>query len=191
MYITAQRAFGVSPDRHYRLLHAAGEEKPKIIVLSVIVQEAEGLAAKDANGMWNRMTIYWMLYGPKTLAPSLSWFLAVEEHESRSKIAFRGMITLLRFLIACALRFQSIFPHRNGANANKLSDFFTLDYLPDCALQNYYSIVVYGCCLLDRRRKKTCEASFLIYGSMEVQCSLDFASAFVGSVEAHFPRLTP
>lgn len=51
MYITAQRAFGVTPDRHYRLLHAAAEEKPKVIVLSVIVQEAEGLEAKDANGM--------------------------------------------------------------------------------------------------------------------------------------------
>ena len=50
MYIAAQRAFGVSPERHYRLLHAAVEEKPKIIVLSVIVQEAEGLEAKDANG---------------------------------------------------------------------------------------------------------------------------------------------
>ncbi|CAG9806224.1 unnamed protein product [Chironomus riparius] len=50
MYIAAQRAFGVSPDRHYRLLHAAVEDKPKIIVLSVIVQEAEGLEAKDANG---------------------------------------------------------------------------------------------------------------------------------------------
>lgn len=50
MYITAQRAFGVSPDRHFRLLHAAVEEKPKIIVLSVIVLEAEGLEAKDANG---------------------------------------------------------------------------------------------------------------------------------------------
>lgn len=50
MYITAQRAFGVSPDRHYRLLNAAVEEKPKVIVLSVIVQEAEGLEAKDANG---------------------------------------------------------------------------------------------------------------------------------------------
>lgn len=55
MYITAQRAFGVSPDRHYRLLHAAAEEKPKIIVLSVIVQEAEGLEAKDANGMLSKM----------------------------------------------------------------------------------------------------------------------------------------
>lgn len=50
MYTTAQRAFAISPDRHYRLLHAAVEEKPKIIVLSVIVQEAEGLEAKDANG---------------------------------------------------------------------------------------------------------------------------------------------
>lgn len=50
MYNTAQRAFGVSPDRHYRLLNAAVEEKPKVIVLSVIVQEAEGLEAKDANG---------------------------------------------------------------------------------------------------------------------------------------------
>jgi hypothetical protein len=53
MYITAQRTFGITPDRHYRLLHAASEEKPKIIVLSVIVQEAEGLEAKDANGLLN------------------------------------------------------------------------------------------------------------------------------------------
>lgn len=51
MYITAQRAFSISPDRHYRLLHAAAEEKLKMTVLSVIVQEAEGLEAKDANGM--------------------------------------------------------------------------------------------------------------------------------------------
>jgi BAI1-associated protein 3 len=50
MYTTAQRAFAVSADRHYRLLHVANEEKPKVIVLSVIVQEAEGLEAKDANG---------------------------------------------------------------------------------------------------------------------------------------------
>lgn len=50
MYLQAQRAFGVSTDRHYRLMHAAGEEKQKIIVLSVIVQEADGLEAKDANG---------------------------------------------------------------------------------------------------------------------------------------------
>jgi BAI1-associated protein 3 len=52
MFLQAQRAFGVSPDRHYRLLHAAAEEKPKIIVLSVVVLEAEGLEAKDANGMF-------------------------------------------------------------------------------------------------------------------------------------------
>lgn len=52
MYLQAQRAFGINPDRHYRLLHAAAEEKPKIIVLSVIVLEAEGLEAKDANGMY-------------------------------------------------------------------------------------------------------------------------------------------
>lgn len=58
MYITAQRAFGVSPDRHYRLLHAATEEKPKIIVLSVIVQEAEGLEAKDANGKLNACIVW-------------------------------------------------------------------------------------------------------------------------------------
>ena len=50
MYLQAQRAFGVSPDRHYRLLHATTEENPKIVVLSVIVMEAEGLEAKDANG---------------------------------------------------------------------------------------------------------------------------------------------
>ncbi|XP_055620183.1 BAI1-associated protein 3 isoform X2 [Toxorhynchites rutilus septentrionalis] len=50
MYLQAQRVFSVSADRHYRLLHAANEEKPKIIVLTVIVQEAEGLEAKDANG---------------------------------------------------------------------------------------------------------------------------------------------
>lgn len=50
MYLQAQRAFGVSTDRHYRLLHAAAEEKPKIIVLTVLVQEADGLEAKDANG---------------------------------------------------------------------------------------------------------------------------------------------
>lgn len=69
MYITAQRAFGISPDRHYRLLHAAGEEKPKIIVLSVIVMEAEALEAKDANGKLSNgerilllMPIYWMFY---------------------------------------------------------------------------------------------------------------------------------
>lgn len=50
MYLHAQRAFDVSPDRHYRLLHSAAEDKPKIVVLTVLVQEADGLEAKDANG---------------------------------------------------------------------------------------------------------------------------------------------
>ncbi|GJQ84188.1 hypothetical protein Trydic_g2862 [Trypoxylus dichotomus] len=50
LYLYGQRAFGVPPDRHYRMLHLAGEEKPPIVVLSVIVIEAEGLEAKDANG---------------------------------------------------------------------------------------------------------------------------------------------
>ncbi|XP_075161228.1 BAI1 associated protein 3 [Haematobia irritans] len=50
MYLHAQRAFGMSPDRHYRLLHTTAEDKPKVIVLSVVVLEAEGLEAKDANG---------------------------------------------------------------------------------------------------------------------------------------------
>lgn len=50
MFQYAQRAFGVTNDRHKRLMNAASEEKPKIIVLSVVIQEAEGLEAKDANG---------------------------------------------------------------------------------------------------------------------------------------------
>lgn len=50
MFLQAQRAFGVSPERHYRLLHAAAEEKPRIIVLTILVQEADNLEAKDANG---------------------------------------------------------------------------------------------------------------------------------------------
>lgn len=58
MYLQAQRAFGINPDRHYRLLHAAAEEKPKIIVLSVIVLEAEGLEAKDANGMYKLSPLF-------------------------------------------------------------------------------------------------------------------------------------
>lgn len=60
----AQRAFGVSPDRHYRLLHAAAEEKPKIVVLSVVVQEAEGLEAKDANG---ELVHFLSIYHPRSL----------------------------------------------------------------------------------------------------------------------------
>ncbi|XP_044760714.1 BAI1-associated protein 3 [Coccinella septempunctata] len=50
LYLYGQRAFGMPPDRHYRMLHTAGEEKPPIVVLSVVVMEAEGLEAKDANG---------------------------------------------------------------------------------------------------------------------------------------------
>lgn len=50
MYLQVQRAFCVSPDRHYRLLNAATEDKPKIVVLTVLVQEADGIEAKDANG---------------------------------------------------------------------------------------------------------------------------------------------
>lgn len=50
MFLQAQRAFCVSPERHYRLLHAAAEEKPRIIVLNVLVLAADNLEAKDANG---------------------------------------------------------------------------------------------------------------------------------------------
>lgn len=50
MFLQAQRAFSVPPERHYRLLHAAAEEKPRIIVLNVLVQAADNLEAKDANG---------------------------------------------------------------------------------------------------------------------------------------------
>ncbi|XP_057657644.1 BAI1-associated protein 3 isoform X1 [Diorhabda carinulata] len=50
LYLYGQRAFNMPPDRHYRMLHVAGEEQPPIVVLSVIVIEAEGLEAKDANG---------------------------------------------------------------------------------------------------------------------------------------------
>lgn len=50
MFLQAQRAFGVSPERHYRLLHTAAEEKPRIVVLTVMVYEADNLEAKDANG---------------------------------------------------------------------------------------------------------------------------------------------
>lgn len=56
MYLHAQRAFGINPDRHYRLLHAT-EEKPKVIVLTVVVIEAEGLEAKDANGKYFQVDV--------------------------------------------------------------------------------------------------------------------------------------
>ncbi|XP_026481580.1 uncharacterized protein LOC113388417 [Ctenocephalides felis] len=44
--------FGMSPEKHYRLLNVASEEKPPIVVLSVVVLEADGLEAKDANGFF-------------------------------------------------------------------------------------------------------------------------------------------
>lgn len=40
----------MSAEKHYRLLNVASEEKPPIVVLSVVVLEADGLEAKDANG---------------------------------------------------------------------------------------------------------------------------------------------
>ncbi|XP_024086156.1 BAI1-associated protein 3 isoform X2 [Cimex lectularius] len=46
----AQRAFGVGSEQHRRAISIASEEKPPIVVLNVIVLEAEGLEAKDANG---------------------------------------------------------------------------------------------------------------------------------------------
>lgn len=52
MYLHAQRAFGINPDQHYRLLHTTTDDKTKVVVLSVIVIEAEGLEAKDANGTY-------------------------------------------------------------------------------------------------------------------------------------------
>ncbi|XP_017887694.1 BAI1-associated protein 3 isoform X2 [Ceratina calcarata] len=50
LYRYAQEAFGVPQDQHRRCLSIASEEKPPIVVLSVVVVEAEGLEAKDANG---------------------------------------------------------------------------------------------------------------------------------------------
>ncbi|XKL63072.1 hypothetical protein PGB90_005436 [Kerria lacca] len=50
LYSYAQKAFKVSNEMHRRYLSIASEEKPPIIVLNVVVIEAEGLEAKDANG---------------------------------------------------------------------------------------------------------------------------------------------
>ncbi|CAK9803609.1 BAI1-associated protein 3 [Anthophora plagiata] len=50
LYRYAQEAFGIPQDQHRRYLNIASEEKPPIVVLSVVVVEAEGLEAKDANG---------------------------------------------------------------------------------------------------------------------------------------------
>ncbi|XP_052132745.1 uncharacterized protein LOC127752136, partial [Frankliniella occidentalis] len=46
----AMAAFGFNSEQHRRLLAVAREEKPPIVVLNVVVLEAEGLEAKDANG---------------------------------------------------------------------------------------------------------------------------------------------
>ncbi|XP_015609061.1 BAI1-associated protein 3 isoform X2 [Cephus cinctus] len=46
----AQEAFNVPQDQHRRCLNIASKEKKPIVVLSVVVIEAEGLEAKDANG---------------------------------------------------------------------------------------------------------------------------------------------
>ncbi|XP_025268949.1 BAI1-associated protein 3 isoform X1 [Camponotus floridanus] len=50
LYRYAQEAFGVPSDQHRRYLNIASEEKPPIVVLSVVVIEADGLEAKDVNG---------------------------------------------------------------------------------------------------------------------------------------------
>ncbi|KAL1518076.1 hypothetical protein ABEB36_001756 [Hypothenemus hampei] len=68
LFLYGQRAFGMPPERHYRMLHVAGEEQPPIVVLSVVVVEAEGLEAKDANGFSDP---YCML-GIQPMAPPTS-----------------------------------------------------------------------------------------------------------------------
>ncbi|XP_076385468.1 BAI1 associated protein 3 isoform X2 [Megachile rotundata] len=50
LYRYAQEAFEVPQDQHRRYLNIASEEKPPIVILNVVVVEAEGLEAKDANG---------------------------------------------------------------------------------------------------------------------------------------------
>lgn len=62
MYLQAQRAFSVSADRHYRLLHSAAEEKAKIVVLTVLVQEGDGLEAKDANGEYKIFYCFYFFF---------------------------------------------------------------------------------------------------------------------------------
>ncbi|XP_063228828.1 BAI1-associated protein 3 [Bacillus rossius redtenbacheri] len=50
LYLYAQEAFGISSEMHRKFMAIASEEKPPIVVLNVVVLEAEGLEAKDANG---------------------------------------------------------------------------------------------------------------------------------------------
>ncbi|XP_072156728.1 BAI1-associated protein 3 isoform X1 [Bemisia tabaci] len=50
LYQYAQKAFGITNEQHRRYMAIASEEKPPIIVLNVVVIEAENLEAKDANG---------------------------------------------------------------------------------------------------------------------------------------------
>lgn len=50
MLLHIQRVFAVAADRHYCYLNAANEGKSRTTVLSVLVQEADNLEAKDANG---------------------------------------------------------------------------------------------------------------------------------------------
>lgn len=52
MLLHIQRVFAVAADRHYCYLNAANEGKSRTTVLSVLVQEADNLEAKDANGKW-------------------------------------------------------------------------------------------------------------------------------------------
>lgn len=80
MYLHAQRAFGVNPDRHYRLLHASAEDKPKIIVLSAVVIEADGLEAKDANGKIWILPIHTLYHSspPHSLSHCAAMYQSVE-----------------------------------------------------------------------------------------------------------------
>lgn len=47
----ARRAFRISQEVHARAIRAAGSERPPTVVLGCSVIEADGLEAKDANGL--------------------------------------------------------------------------------------------------------------------------------------------
>lgn len=51
---------GMSDEAHQRLLSIAAEEKPPIPVLNVVVVEAQGLEAKDPNGDYHIVDIYYI-----------------------------------------------------------------------------------------------------------------------------------